>query len=912
MWAHTGLRGRDAELGALDRLLRAVRSGESRALVLCGEPGVGKTALLEHLSERASGYRMARAAGVHADMELPFAGLHLLCATMIDRLERLPDPQREALRTAFGLSAGRAPDPFLLRLAVLSLLSEVAMERPLVCLIDDAQWLDRASAQALSFVARRLQAESVGLVFAAREEHELAGLPELVIEGLGEDHARALLLAAVGVRLDEQAVDRIVAETRGNPSALLELPRGLSLGQLAGGFGLLDALPLSSGTEERFRRRLDALPTNSRRLLLIAAAEPVGDPAVVWRAVERLGIGVEVAAAVEHTGLCELGASVRFVHPLVRAAIHRAASPEERRAVHAALAAATDPELDPDRRAWHRAHATAGLDEEVAAELERSAGRAMSRGGVAAAAGFLEQAVRLTPTRTQRVERAIAAAQAKCQAGAFRAANGLLITAHAGAAEEHLRARVDLLRAQLAFAASRGREAPPRLLSAAERLEPLDTELARETYLDAFTAALFVGRQAEPDSVRRVADAAGAALPPLPRRARDLLLDGFARVVTDGYPAGAPVLQRALSAFRAEQMSDEACLHRFWLAGHAAAVLWDFATWQAFAVRHVELARDAGAVNVLPIALSTRTGVHLLAGEFGEATSLVAETATIGEATGSRVGNYGALPLAALQGREAVASRMIEAGTREAMERGEGLALLCIRHSSAVLHNGLGRYDEALAAADHPEHPAEPWSGFLLPELVEAAVRAGRLDRAHAGIQRLLERTQASGSDWARGLEARSCALVRNGEAAEHLYHEAIARLDRAGVRVELARAHLLYGEWLRRQRRRLEARERLRSAHDLLRTIGMDSFAERAARELAATGATARKRAVQTSTPLTPQESQIARLARDGLSNPEIGTRLFISPRTVQYHLRKVFTKLAINSRNELHRVLAADPTTL
>jgi DNA-binding CsgD family transcriptional regulator len=909
--------GRRSECEALDRLLEAVRAGEGRVLVLRGEPGVGKTALLQYVVGQASGCRVARAVGVQSEMELAFAGLHQLCAPMLDRLERLPGPQRDALGTAFGLSAGTAPDRFLVGLAVLSLLSEVAEERPLVCLVDDAQWLDRASAQALAFVARRLLAESVALVFAAREsgeKHELTGLPELVVEGLRDADARALLSSVISGPLDERVRDRIVAETRGNPLALLELPRGLTPAELAGGFGLPDALALSGRIEESFRRRLAPLPPDTRRLLLVAAAEPVGEPALVWRAAERLGIRSEAAAPATAAGLLEFGARVRFRHPLVRSAVYRAASPNERRGVHRALADATDPEVDPDRRAWHLAHATSGPDDEVAAELERSAGRAQARGGLAAAAAFLEQAAGLTRSPARRGERALAAAQAKHQAGAFDAALGLLATAEAGPLDEIQRARVDLLRGQIAFASNRGGDAAPLLLKAAKQLEPLDVTLARETYLDALSAAMFAGRLAPGPGVLEVAEAARAARragsSPQAPRAPDLLLDGLALLITEGYPAGTPMLKRALSAFGSEDISREEGLRWLWLACRTALDLWDDESWYVLSTRQVQLARDAGALAVLPIALESHVGVHLHAGELAAAAALVEEVGAVTEATGSRLAPYGAMLLAAWRGRKAEFSELMEATTKEVVPRGEGMGLAVMRWASALLYNGLGEYEDALAAAQ--EASAYPHdSTWVLHELIEAAVRSGKVERAADVVQRLSEMTRASGTEWALGIEARSRALLSEGEAAESLHGEAIDWLGRTRVPVELARAHLLYGEWLRRERRRLDAREQLRTAHEMFTAMGMEAFARRAARELLATGETARRRSVETRGELTAQESQIARLARDGLSNPEIGARLFISPRTVEYHLGKVFGKLDISSRNQLDRVLSSDPST-
>jgi DNA-binding CsgD family transcriptional regulator len=894
-------------------LLEGLRVGRSAALVVRGEPGIGKSALLEYLNERASGCRVSRASGVESEMEIAFAGLHQVCSPMLDRRDRLPGPQRDALGVVFGLSGGEAPDRLVVALAVLSLLSDAAQERPLVCLIDDAQWLDRASAQALAFVARRLGAESVVMVFAAREPGpEVAGLAELVVEGLPNDDARALLGTVILGPLDARVRDRIVAETRGNPLALLELPRGASAAELAGGFGVPNALPLSSRIEESFLRRLEALPTASKQLLLLAAADPIGDPVLVWRAAERLGIGPEAAAPAATAGLLEFGAlDVRFRHPLVRSAVYGAAQLDKRQLVHRALAEATDPELDPDHRAWHRAQATPGPNEEVAAELERSAGRARARGGLAAAAAFLERAAGLTQEPARRATRALAAAGAKLQAGAFDAALGLVATAEAGPLNELQGARVELLRAQIAFAANRCSDAPPLLLNAANRLAPLDVTLARETYLDALSAALFAGRLGGGVGVLHAAEAARTAHPSVePPSAPDLLLDGLALLLTEGHAAGALTLKRALTAFRRFVISRDEEIRWLWLACHAATDLWDEETWDVLSSRHVQLARDAGALAVLPIALNTRAGWQVFAGEFAAAASLIEEARAVTDMTGSHLASYSDLLLAAWQGREAEATELIDAASADAMHRGQGLVLTFTYWASAVLHNGVGRYEDALAAAEQAtEYPEElRFSTWALAELIEAATRTGNAERAADGLQRLSESTRPSGTDWALGIEARSRAMLSDGQVAESLYREAIDRLGRTRIRVELARAHLLYGEWLRRERRGLDAREQLRTAHEMFTAIGMDAFAERASRELLATGETARKRTARTGDQLTAQEAQIARLARDGLSNPEIGARLFLSPRTVEYHLRKIFAKLGIRSRTQLHRVLAAD----
>jgi DNA-binding CsgD family transcriptional regulator len=895
--------GRRVERRALEGLLEAVRGGHSRVLVVSGEPGVGKTALLHSAIGSASGFRVARAVGVESEMELAFAALQQLCAPMLDRLDRLPAPQQEALGVAFGLRAGNAPDRFLIGLAVLSLFSEVAEEQPLVCVVDDAQWLDRASAQALVFVARRLLAESVALLLATRQpSEELEGLPRLVVEGLRNGDARALLGSVVRVPLDERVRERIVAETHGNPLALLELPRGLTPDELAGGFGLPDAPGLSGRIEDSFQGRVARLPADTRRLLLVAAAEPVGDPVLLWRAAGRLGIGLQAAS--ETDGLLAIGARVTFRHPLVRSAVYRAASPEDRQTVHRALADATDPEVDPDRRAWHLAQATPGFDEDVAAELARSAGGAQARGGLAAAAAFLERAAILTPEPSRRAERALAAAQAKHQAGAFDAALRLVAIAESGPLDELQHAQVELLRGRVAFALSRGSDAPPLLLQAAKRFEPLDGRLARETYLEALTAVFFPGLLASDESVLEAARAARAAPPSsLPPRASDLLLDGLALLITDGYAAGTPTLRRAVNAFRREDVSGGDGRRWLSLAARVAAFVWDDEAWDVLSARLVQLARDAGALSVLPLALATRSAVRLFAGEFAVAFSLLEEMVAINEATGASLAPYVGLAHVTFQGREAEVTPLIEAATRELVRRGDGQGLRFIHWVTAVLHNGLGRYEEALAAAQQAGETtyASWWRDWGLVELIEAAARSGKPELAADALGRLSKTTAASGTDWALGVEARCQALLTEGEAADRLFRQAIEALGRTRVRVELARAHLLYGEWLRRERRGLDAREQLRHAHKLFTEFGMEAFAERARIELEATGEHARKRTVETRDDLTPQEAQISRLAADGATNRDIAARLFISPSTVDYHLRKAYRKLGVKSRHQL-----------
>jgi DNA-binding CsgD family transcriptional regulator len=909
----------------LDQLITAVRAGGSRVLVVHGEPGVGKSALLDYLAGQALGCRVVRASGVESEMELAFAGLHQLLAPVLGRLDQLPGPQREALRTAFGLSAGPVPDRFLVGLAVLGLVSEVAGERPLVCVVDDEQWLDRASVQALGFAARRLAAEPVSLVFAARVSGgELAGLPELVVEGLAAEDARALLDSALSGPVDARVRDLIVAETRGNPLALLELPRGLSPAQLAGGFGLPAAVSLPGRIEDSFGRQLEGLPVETRRLLALAAADTSGDPSLVWRAAARLGIVVQAGAPAAGAGLVEFGARVRFRHPLVRSAAYRSAPVQQMQEVHAALAEATDPAADPDRRAWHRAQAAPGPDEDVAAELERSAGRAQGRGGLAAAAAFLQRAALLTPEPVRQAQRLLSAAQAERDAGELDAALGLLIAAEAGPLDDRQAAEVERLRGQVASYQGRDSVAAGLLLSAARRLEPLDAGLARETHLEALWAVVFAGDLGRPGGVREAAEAARAAPPgPGPPRAVDVVLDAVALRLTEGHAAAAVALTRAVERLVSLDAGVGEDRRWLWLAGGRAGAiialeLWDFESWHALAPRQVQVARDMGALVQLQFALNFLGLHHLFAGELSTAEQLLDEDRLIAEATGNPPAGYAAMMLAAWRGREQEASALIEATVQEATRRGTGRLVGFAAYARAVLDNGLGRYDAARDAAREVfQRDHLGFGPLVVAELAEAAARTGDTAGVRAVLDWLSERIRATNTEWVLGIEARVRALLSDGEVAERCYQESIERLGRTRVRAELARSHLLYGEWLRRQGRRRDAREQLRTACDMLDAMGMAAFAGRARRELLATGETARARTAPAARTagageaLTAQEAQVARLARDGLSNPEIGARLFISARTVKYHLSKVFTKLGISSRGQLYRVLSGDPDT-
>lgn len=914
----TMFRGRTAEQDRMEQLLHRVRGGESAVLVVRGESGIGKTALIEDCVGRATGFQVVRIAGIESEMELPFAGLHQLCAPMLAQAATIPDPQQNALRVAFGLTSGNAPDRFLVALATLSLLAEAALKHPLLCVVDDAQWLDAASGQVFGFVARRLVAESVLMLFAIRRagedgelpaDRQLTGVPELTLQGLADDDARALLEHATTGRLDANVRDRIVAEARGNPLALLELPRSMTAAELSGGFACPDSRDLRGQLEEHFLKRLETLPEATQRLMLVAAADPTGNAALLWRAAQALGIDREAAVPVDGGQLVDIGARVRFRHPLVRSAIYSGASSKERRAAHLALAASVDPRTDPDHRAWHRALAAAGPDEEVAAELEQSAGRAQSRGGLAAAAAFLQRSVSLTQDRQHRVERALTASQAQILAGAFDEALRLLALAEADGETELQRARIDLLRGQIASVVGTGTDASSQLLQAARRLEPVDVNLARETYLDAWAAALFAGRFGGNDQMREVSQAArGAPALSDPTRVSDLLLDGFSLLITEGLETATPTLRKAVCAFPSEELSLEKGLQWGALAAVAAGTLWDFEAMAAVMHRQTELARSAGALAPLVLALTGDVFCLAWRGDLAAATALEAERNAASDAIGIRQAPRGAVLLEALKGDDRHSSRFIQAAIELANAQGQGMAAQVGLWAAAVLSNGLARYEQALSfalrASDAPAHHLVAWA---LPELIEAAVRTGEEALAVGALERLADSTKQSRSDWGQGISARCRALTIKGKAAEECYREAVDRFTRTALRPEQARTHLLYGEWLRRQNRRTDARHQLRTAYDMFGEIGMEAFSQRALHELRATGETVRKRQEDTRSDLTPQEEHIARLALEGRTNSEIGAQLFISARTVEWHLRKVFMKLDITSRKGLQHALPA-----
>ena len=904
------LLGRRGECHVLDELLTDAAAGRSQALVLRGDAGIGKSALLTYVSDRAQiqGTRIVRAVGVESEMELAYSGLHQLCAPILDLLPRLPPPQATALATVFGLSDGPAPDRFLVGLAALTLFAEVAEEQPLVSIVDDAQWLDRESEQVIGFVARRLLAERVAIVCAARtgiDVRVLAGLRELRLSGLGSIDSRTLLLATLKVPLDDAVARRILAESHGNPLALLEFPRSGSIAELAGGFGLPEDLAVTGLIEQGYVRRLRRLPSETQLLVLAAAAEPIGDPVLLHRAADRLHIDMGAVVPAVETGMLKIARQVEFSHPLARSSAYWAAEVGDRQRVHRALADATDSETDPDRRAWHRSRAAPVPDEEVAAELEQSAGRATARGGMAAAAAFLRRAVELSEDPARRAERALRAADVSLSSGAFDEAYGLLDIAEAGALDEFQRVHVDLLRGHLAWAGG-SMDACPRLLHAARNLEAFDFDLARETYLIAFMAAISLGHERGEEVMLEICRCVQALPPPQDAtRPLHLLLVGLVQITTDPPAVSTPVVQHAASSLT--NLSVDEVRRWGWAAPGASTAVWDDEGHLAASARNLRIVREAGAFAELPHHLFSFGLARLRAGDFEGVEAVMAETEGI-EAETRRFGGYLRPLLRALQGKEAEATALITNVIDQAAFPGHQGELAPAHWAAAVLNNGLARYEQASAAAQQAAwNRFDPWfPRWALVELVEAAVREGNGDLAHDALDRLAETTQPAGTDFALGIEARCRALITDGEGAEALYREAIERLERRQLRPDLSRAHLLYGEWLRREGRRLDARQELRAAHELFVAIGMDAFAERARRELVATGEKVRKRSVETRDALTPQEEQIARLARDGQSNPEIAILLFISARTVEWHLSKVFTKLGITSRRQLRDALS------
>ncbi|MFF2634376.1 AAA family ATPase [Microbacterium sp. NPDC058021] len=910
----THLLGRHAEREAVEKLVARARTGHSGTLVVRGEAGIGKTALLDHTRNvaRSSGFRVQVSVGVESESQFAFAGLHQVCAALLPHASDLPAPQQQALAVAFGQQAGDPPDRFLVGLATLNLLAEAAEERPLLCLVDDAQWLDDASAQVLAFVARRLSAERIALLFALRDgaredaaaaSTALADLPEVRLEGLCEADARELLASALPAPLDERVFERIIAESYGNPLALVELPLSAAAAQLAGGYEVPSALDVPRRVEESFRRRSQSLPADTQLLLLAAAADPTGDAALLCRVSAQLGVAEDALAPAEAAGLLVVDNRVTFRHPLVRSAVYRAAPPPDVRRAHDALAAATDPDTDPDRRAWHRAQAVQGTDEDAAAELERSADRARARGGLAASAAFMAQAATLTPEPGARARRALEAAYAKHEAGASEAASELLAMAAAGPLDALQRARVELLRARIAFHVARDGEGAVMLLKAAEGLARLHPALSRETYLDALDAAISTGDPGMGSAVRDVAEAARRApVPPGPPRPADLLLDGLVTTFTRGHAAGVPELRQALAAFCDGVSGDpatDADIRRWgWLAARTAMTIFDEDLFFTLGAHHMRSAREAGALATLPAALLVQSVILVLSGEFTRA----AEQTEAAAATKAGLHLHARLILAAWRGHAEEAAEITSLIGEAGPARGRSAEMIIAGYALAVLHNGSGDYAAAhSAAARGIECEGLKYNNLIYSELVEAASRSGQPESATEALAELTARANAAGTPWGLGLAARSRALTTSGPAAEDHYREALDHLARSRMATHLARTHLVYGEWLRREGRRQEAREQLRTAHDMLTTMGAEAFAARAARELRATGEHPQKRTAQPTDALTAQELHIARLVASGATSREVGTQLFLSPRTIEAHLRNIFRKLGITSRRQL-----------
>jgi len=914
--------GRPAEREALGGLLAQAAEGYSGALVLHGEAGVGKTALLDDTvaAAAAAGMQTARLTGVEPETQLGYAGLHRFLLPFAGHLERQPGPQRDALRSTFGLVAGPPADRFLVALAVLTLLAEVASAAPLVCVVDDVQWLDPESVVVLGFVARRLYAERVVLLFAAREPNgelpALAGLPELVLGGLDDQAAVELLSSRVPGPLSPAVGARIVAETGGNPLALVEVARELSPAQLAGAEVLPEPLHVGGSLEQAFSRRVGRLPPETRLLLAVAAAEPAASQTVLWRAAEHLHIDPEVAASADLGGLAEIGSQVEFRHPLIRSVAYHATPLRQRRRIHQALAAVGDADERPDRVAWHLGMAARGPDEAVAARLEQAAGQARDRGGYAATVTFLSRAAELSAEERLRARRLIAAAEAALIAGQPFRAGALLEEAAPQLGGPLACAQARRLHGMIQLALGQTAEAAPVLLQAARALASADPHGAREALLEAVQAARYAGWSPSRAVLLEIA-AAARSMPVAAgseASAADLLLDGFAARTTAGYPASVSLFRRAIAKLRAGDLSPQEGLRWLGLGCVAAADLFDDQAQYALVIRMVQLARDHGALTALPVALNNQ-GVYaeVAAGRFDAARACFAEASDISAATGNPgvVGTAGVAELYELvwRGREADARRVAAAVVGEATSADRGGQSITAQHCLAVLELGLGNYQAALQyALGVYEDDAPVLGSNVLPNLVEAAARCGETEIAETALGRLAERALAAGTPLAFGLLARSRALLASDADAERLYEQAIEHLKACPSAPQLARAYLVYGEWLRRRRRRRDAREQLRTAHEMFTSMGAEAFAERARIELLATGERARPRTADTADELTPQEAQIARLVSQGDSNRDIAAQLFLSPSTVDYHLRKVFRKTGVTSRTQLARTMTAD----
>jgi DNA-binding CsgD family transcriptional regulator len=898
---------REPEIGAIDRFLMSARGGAGGALVIRGESGIGKSALVGYAIASAFGMTILRVTGVQSEMELEFAGLNLLSSPIHDTIAGLPLQQRDVLTTAFGASATTAPDPLNVSISLLALLSTVAVKQPVLCIVEDVQWLDSGSGEVLALMARRVEREPIALLFTLLEPGApglLEGLPSLRLSGLPSYAARDLFAAAADSPVADHVLDRAVAELHGNPLALLELPAQLTPAQLAGDSVLPRMLPLGASLTYSVMRRVRALPADCQLFLLLVAAEPDADADIVWRAAEKLGLGSAASERAVAEGLLRIGAKITFSSRFMSVAVYVAASAAERRRVHAALAATTDAELDPDRSAWHRAGASTGPDEEVGEALERAVGRGLDRGGYPRAALLLERSAQLTPDPHRRAERYLSAVDAELQGGGADQAATMLTAL--GTTDELQRVRAERLRLSIAIEHGTSAQPAKMLLDLAHELEPLDVRLARDAHLDALMAAVLAGDLDVRDGARVIARTAQSA----PRVAKekvvagDLLLDGIATMYAESRVAAAPILRQAFDMLRTEGKLSSL---RFGCV--AAAELWDEEVIHELALRRVEIARTRGARFALSRSLNFLGGAYeMLVGRFDAAEAYLEEAREIAAATHSpRAGDRSApahLILSAWRGQEIEVRALAEGAIREAAGRGDGVEVSAVQYARALLDIGYGRYRSALRVArEATERDVIVITTWALPELVEAAARSDELEEASAAVERLTDSTLAGGTDLGLGILTRSRALVADKRDAAALYEEAIERLGRSRATPQLARARLVYGEWLRRSRRRKDAREQLRIAHQMFAAMGADAFAERARSELAATGERSRRWTAETMDLLTPQEARIARLVAEGASNADIAAQLFISPRTVEYHLSKVFRKLGVSSRTQLAR---------
>jgi DNA-binding CsgD family transcriptional regulator len=871
--------------------------------------------LLDWAAETAGDMRVARAAGVESEMDLGFAGLHQLLVPLLDGLDRLPAPQRAALQSAFGLTTGPSPDRFLVGLATLTLLTEVATSRPVLCLVDNAQWLDQASAEVLGFVARRLLADRVGMLFAVQDGEEravvLQGLPELMVGGLEERAAHELLAMVACGPVDPRVSERIVAETAGNPLGLVEFGAELTAGERSCAVPLTGQLRIGGRLEELYLSRVRALPADARTLLLVLAADQLGDAAKVWQAAGRLGVGPEALELPAVERLVTGTPSLRFRHPLMRSIVYHGAPSVARWRVHEALAAVSDPVRDPDRRAWHLAQATSGADEDVARELERSAGRARARGGWAGSAVFLERSAELTADRGRKAGRLVAAAEARLMTGETSAARALLDCATPDLLDPVVRARARRLEGEILFAAGESAAATSVLLEAARMVTPYDAQLARDTLLESFAAQLSNWQAAGgAEVVQAIRSAPGIAQSHA--STADLLLDGFGAVAERRFAAAARLLRQAVDAVTGGEPLPGDAPQRFLALRLAATELHDDSAWRELAGQWVARARNQGALAATVIGLGFQASSRLVEGRFAAAEAAIAEARTLAEAMGNRAYVAGLAEVEV----EVLAWRGDQAGTRllasgllgvkadQGRERGKHR----VHKAVAALELGLGNYPAALrhalaAAADQPvlSYPSGP------DVLIEAAIRCGDRAAASAALDAVAPWWQACGTPWSLGLLARGQALLADDMHAEDGHRLSIEHLRQCQVTPQLARSHLLYGEWLRHRRRRRGAREQLRAACELFGALGMGTFAQRARAELRAVGEHAAVPRTGTPDTLTPQEAQIARLVAGGATNQEIAAQLFISASTVDYHLRKVFRKLGVTRRAQLPNALSA-----